>query len=349
MAFHRLGRQEAAREALRMTAATIDHWTHERYDAGADGTWIIHMGANPVWPVAWWDWLECRQYHDEATRLIEGRPVPEDDPRQHVLRARALSGLRRPSAAVVDYNQALRLAPDDPRIQLEASRCMGNSAVARGDWSAAAAAFLRCAGLAPEEPRFRHYQAVVLLEAGDEAGFQSICRQMIDRFAATTSPLVAREVVETCVLRPVAVADGERLLELARISGPNLVSASPALAAALYRMGRHQDAIDAFSAAARLYRPRAWDLAFRAMAHHHLGQEAEARHWLAEAERWIVVADQGQDLDLTRTRPEWGSWTDLIAYPLLVRETRGLLGHANPADTPAFPGRTNADQATSAR
>ena len=45
-------------------ARAIDQWTRERYQSGGD--WVIHLGAEAVWPIPWFDWLECHLYYLEA-------------------------------------------------------------------------------------------------------------------------------------------------------------------------------------------------------------------------------------------------------------------------------------------
>jgi hypothetical protein len=75
-----------------------------------------------------------------------------------------------------------------------------------------------------------------------------------------------------------------------------------------------------------MYRPRAWDWCFLAMAHHRLGHAEEARRCLVEAARWIDEANREKHDDPTSPRPAWGGWYQAVVYPLLHREAEALLG-----------------------
>jgi hypothetical protein len=107
-----------------------------------------------------------------------------------------------------------------------------------------------------------------------------------------------------------------------------------ACGAALYRTGRYEAAACWFEAAAQSYRPRAWDWSFRAMAHTRLGQLAEARRCLNEAQRWIREANTAEFSDLSDTRPAWGSWHEKVVYPMLVREADALIRASEQSASP---------------
>src|SRR5207302_679992 len=118
------------------------------------------------------------------------------------------------------------------------------------------------------------------------------------RFEKTHDPGVACNVIYPCLLRDDALPDMGRLLPMTPVAAKAWHIGAWVLGAALYRAGKHEDALRCFENAARIYRPRAWDWSFRAMAHCRLGQAAEARHCLAEATRWIDEANARQDPDL---------------------------------------------------
>src|SRR5207253_6192459 len=108
MAHHRQGRPAEARKALDEAARILDQWTRERYQSQGEH-WVMQLGADAVWPVCWWDWLECHLCYREAKVLIDGSPPP-DDPRLHVLRARAFAGLGWPEKSVAEYDASLKLS-----------------------------------------------------------------------------------------------------------------------------------------------------------------------------------------------------------------------------------------------
>lgn len=84
MALHHLGQSEAARVELENARLEFDRWTQAVVDTGVQFV---------PWPY-WYDWPEFLNYYREAYRLIERTDMP-DDPRQHVLRERALAVLSR--------------------------------------------------------------------------------------------------------------------------------------------------------------------------------------------------------------------------------------------------------------
>jgi serine/threonine protein kinase/Flp pilus assembly protein TadD len=322
MAHHRLGQVSEARQSLQAAADAIDRWTRARYAADPKH-WSVHQGATAIWPVAWWDWLECELLYREAKLLIDGEP-PADDPRLRVLRARAFAGLRRQFTSEREYAAVLQIWPDDLQIQLEVHRCAGYAAIGRKDWPQVAAAFSRAADLAPQDADLQYFAAVAMLHAGDLDGFRKSCAGMLDRFENTADPAVAAQVVAACVLRRDALADVDRLLPLANNAAPQYDSPS-LLGAALYRSGQYEASIQCFQSSARTYRPRAWDWCFLAMAHHRLGRTGEAVRCFATACRWIEEANTLKAKDLSETAPEWGGWYDPITSGLLLREAEELL------------------------
>jgi tetratricopeptide (TPR) repeat protein len=117
-----------------------------------------------------------------------------------------------------------------------------------------------------------------------------------------------------------------RLLRLARVGVPAWDPGSKEYGAALYRVGKYEEAIRCFEAKAQFYCPRAWDWCFLAMAHHRLGHTSEARRCLAQAARWIDEANQEELDDPAGIRPTWGGWQETVEFPLLLREAEELLG-----------------------
>jgi serine/threonine protein kinase/Flp pilus assembly protein TadD len=106
MALFESGDAAAAKEELANCRKVFDRWTQAALDSGER---LI------IWQY-WNDWAEFLVYYDQAHRLIEGTPPP-DDPRQHVLRGRALAAIGRRAEADAEYGRALRIAGDDSAIR----------------------------------------------------------------------------------------------------------------------------------------------------------------------------------------------------------------------------------------
>jgi eukaryotic-like serine/threonine-protein kinase len=323
MAYHRLGKAAEARKALDKAAGSIDQWARERYQSGWD--WVTHLGAEAIWPIPWWDWLECQLYYREAKVLIDGAP-PVDDPRLHVLRARAFAGLRWCEKAAQEYDAALKLTPRDPQVLLEAHRNRGYWCTEQRQWGEAAAEFAKASELQLDDSYLWRFQAVAHLAAGDADAYRRTCAAMLERFEKTEVRLTAGNVLLACVLRDDTLPDMARLLPLTRVADRVWHWGTWVRGAALYRAGRYEESVRSFETAAKTYRPRAWDWCFLAMAHHRLGHSDEARRCLAEAARWIDEANRHEGDDLSGTGAAWGNWHEPVVYPLLLREAEALLG-----------------------
>jgi tetratricopeptide (TPR) repeat protein len=162
---------------------------------------------------------------------------------------------------------------------------------------------------------------------------------MLDRFGNSRDAREACNVIHACVLKEGVFANAGRLLPLADVAAPFWHFGTWVRGAALYRAGKYAEAIRCFEDGARLYRPRAWDWCFLAMAYHRLGHSVQARRCLAEATRWIEEASSQQQDDLSDTRPAWGDWHERVVYPLLHHEAEALLSQdsptkSDPADHP---------------
>ncbi len=324
MAYQRLGQKAAARRALEDARHTLDRWLQQRYEFPG-GDWVVHRGAAlRSWPLAWWDWLEFEVYYRQACVLIDGA-APADDPRMHVLRARAFASLRWPDKAIGEYDAALKLNPTDRQVRLEAHRNRGSDHVQRKEWIQAAMEFSKACELQPRDARLRRFQAVASFAAADWGAYRQTCTEMLELFAGTEDRLTACNVVHACVLGQSALQDPSRLLPLAELAAPAWHYGVWTRGAALYRAGRFDQAVRCFEDAAKLYQPRAWDWCFLAMSHSQLGHTDLARHCLAQAVHWIAAVDNRDLEDLEGTVPFWGGWDEQAVYPLLLKEAQEVL------------------------
>jgi serine/threonine protein kinase/Flp pilus assembly protein TadD len=335
MAHYRQGRIVEARQALYETARVLDQWTNDRYE-NQTANWVVHQGANANWPLPWWDYLEGQLHYREAKVLIDGTEPP-DDPRLHVLRARAFSGLRWSEKADKEFDVALKLDPRDARIRLEAYRSRGYYYVHRRRWSDAAAEFAKASEIQPDDSYLWRFRAVACFTAGDVDTYRRTCAEMLDRFEETQDNLTAGNVLLACVLQDDALSDMARLLPLTKVADSLWHWGSWVRGAALYRARKYTEAVDCFETAADNYQPRAWDWCFLAMAHCRLGHAQDASRCLAEAARWIDEANRQEMDDLSGTRPAWGDWHEPIVYSLLLHEAQALVHGAGRNDELVTP------------
>jgi tetratricopeptide (TPR) repeat protein len=81
MAYHALGRNREAGEALAKAKAALDDWTAK-----------LAAGSLKSLPLPWFDFIECILLTREANQLIEGKPLP-DDPRLATFERKALASI----------------------------------------------------------------------------------------------------------------------------------------------------------------------------------------------------------------------------------------------------------------
>jgi tetratricopeptide (TPR) repeat protein len=179
--------------------------------------------------------------------------------------------------------------------------------------------------LTPDDANLWRYQAAAALGAGDATAYRQACVAMLTRFGDEPVQHTANQIVWACVLRADAVADLDRLLRLARIAATSHHDGAEVLLAALYRAGNYEEAVACFEAATEVYRPRAWEWTFLAMAHHRLGHASQARRCLAEAQGWVEAANRQTEDDLSGALPAWGAWHEPVVYAILLREAEELV------------------------
>jgi tetratricopeptide (TPR) repeat protein len=272
-----------------------------------------------------------------------------------------------------DLSDALaRLPRDGNRFELEARgpdartisvlHARGYAQAALGQWKEAAADFRNARNSFAEKPLDLWIDnALVLLKLPDARGYSDLCKGMLTEFANPQDEFKSvvitmeygRQVVRTygrpfdarataamvwvCSLSPDGPTDRNRPLELARKAAerlPNEYPCARAFGAALYRAGRHEEAVRQLEAAAALQKssPSTW--LFLAMAHQKCGRNDKAKECLEKARAWVEQA--------RKPRPEGGAeknelswdnlpWTEQVALELLQAEAAKLIGGEPPS------------------
>ncbi|MBI2827076.1 MAG: serine/threonine protein kinase [Planctomycetia bacterium] len=328
IAYQELGQANDARQALDSAAAAIDRWTRDKC-AGGTERWAMSQGATGHWPIDCWDWLECQVLFREARERL-ALPLPEPDPRIHLLRGRSFAGLRRFNEAEAEYATALELRPGDVQTLLESYRVRGYLHVRRKEWNDAAAAFASAAQLQPDDVDLWKFQALAFLAGDQMADFRRACSDMLERFEGTQDKSSAYDVVHACMLTPDSISDMKRLIPLARLGAAHYTGGARLLGSVLYRVGEFEQAIEQIRQASNVSRLRAADWCFLAMAHQQLGHSDDAGRCLAEAKSWIDQSDLRKLDQANAWDPVWGAWHERATTLRLLREAEALMGsHAN--------------------
>jgi WD40 repeat protein/tetratricopeptide (TPR) repeat protein len=232
-------------------------------------------------------WLERRSRLDQLGGPPPADPTPRLDPilfgpdpaaRGDAWRERGLW-----DRAEAAYNKALHARPLNATVRDALVRLH----IERGHLDRAVVTIAEVVRLIPDDDHLHQNLALLLLEAGDRAGWRRSTAAALDRFGGTTNPFMAHSVARARASGPEATADPAVPIRLAKISfwgldAPNKPIALNTLAAALYRAGRYDEAIRRLEEAAQARGGAniSEDWALLAMAHHRLGHRDEARRCL---------------------------------------------------------------------
>jgi WD40 repeat protein len=139
-----------------------------------------------------------------------------------------------------------------------------------------------------ETLQWQQWQARIFVKSHNQESYRRACQQLLLRVGPRPAPDRANQVALICSLAPGAVdhpAEVVALAERAVASDPRNGYVITTLGAALLRKGRTTDAIAKLEESLQLLGPPefAHNELLLAIAHHRLGQEAEARHWLNAA------------------------------------------------------------------
>jgi tetratricopeptide (TPR) repeat protein len=232
-------------------------------------------------------WLERRRRLEQLGGPPLADPAPRLDPilsgPDPAARGDAWRERGEWDRAEAAYDEALRARPLNGTVRDALVRLH----IERGHPDRAVATIAEAVRLLPYDDHVHQWLALVLLEAGDRAGWRRSTAAALDRFGGTTNPWMAHGIARACASGPEATADLGVPIRLAEISVSGLDAlnkpiALNTLAEALHRAGRYDEAIRRLEEAARARGgasiPEDW--AFLAMAHHRLGHRDEAGRWL---------------------------------------------------------------------
>jgi tetratricopeptide (TPR) repeat protein len=262
---------------------------------------------------------------DAAARLDRGR-----------LRARLESW----ADGAADFTEAIGHGRDDANTRAARGRAL----CAVGNWADAAADFERARALGAEDfpPRFdvnepeivslAYREALARLMAGDAAGYRKLCGEELARLhrgPADDGQVLA--VARVCALGP---ATGDDLADLItgvrRIAGQAVrmqrMNALLTLAGLLVNQGKAREALESLKDADTLMTGDARYHLRRALAYRALGQQAEAKACLKQAEQaggwggdswWLtpertLLRKQAEEADPARPKP-WARPENSIA------------------------------------
>jgi tetratricopeptide (TPR) repeat protein len=226
------------------------------------------------------------------------------EPHHHL--GRALLMKEEWAEAANSFREAIRLKPEVPIVYHD----LGLTLRRTGDMLGAVEAFRKAVELRPGDVNHYVYLSAAYLTFGDRSSHQRVCADMVSRFAKTKDPQVASSVVMNCVAVRDAIDDPQRLIPLGHLAATK-EKGPPVLGAALFRAGEYDAALLRLE---ERNSPGTWNLLFRAMAHHHLGHNNEARGYLEQAQ---------EQFKSTKTQ-----WPLDVRTEHLRREAEELIGEA---------------------
>jgi WD40 repeat protein/predicted Ser/Thr protein kinase len=189
-----------------------------------------------------------------------------------------------------------------------------------GQWQSAAQDYTRTVVLATDNATLWHFLALTRLAHGDDAGYRKACAAMVKRFSHSANEDVKQLVARVCVLAPDALADFAPVVMLAERRAarhPEACLSFHTLGAVLYRGGQTEAAVAKLRMAMAMKnhakdRGTVEDWLFLALAHQRLGDAAEARKWLEEANRRLN--------SLLHSGADRLAWHERLSLQLLRRE-----------------------------
>jgi tetratricopeptide (TPR) repeat protein len=245
-------------------------------------------------------------------RSLEGRA---DLANLHQRRWHAFLHQRNWAKMETDFGQLRRIEPHDPWVLHRQAWAL----LLRSREQALVLTAVSSAGCATQPPGSLPAILALLPRHLDTTAFRRLCAEMERQFPDPKDSSTIDALVWTRVLVPdgLDTQKAARLVSLAKKNSdqhPDSADYRETYGAALYRAGRYKEAVKQLTQAVEKNRAGAtvWQKCFLAMAHHRLGNKAEAREWLQKAV---------QQIEKTK-KPSWDTW---LQYSLLRAEAEALL------------------------
>jgi tetratricopeptide (TPR) repeat protein len=194
-----------------------------------------------------------------------------------------------------------------------------------GAWAEAGEAFAKAVEQSPQNILLQYHHFLSVLRAGNQKAYRRLAADALARYgpgATEFSSLTAW----ACSLAPGIVADHDEPVRVAEAALERAAAkhskpiALRCLGAALYRAGRYEEAIrrlaESGTSEGVLAVPQVG--AFLAMAHHHKGNDAEARRWLDKLQSY-------------KPSDPAGDFWDAVEIHLLRREAESVVAEGPPA------------------
>jgi serine/threonine protein kinase/Flp pilus assembly protein TadD len=290
-------------------------------------------------------WVDLGQIHAllgrtseaaaELARAMAGLPEPETTGPVTSWRSLAdPTGTYAIAAADPElFRRVLAIRPRDRRLY----RARFDHLAERRDWRAAADALEQLDAIEPFDHDCGHNEAILRAFINDVDGYRRVCRRMLARFGATSQPVIARSVLQSCLLLPDALPDLATLRPLKdRIpydpTEPAYESSGWTEGFLLLRTGHPDAALETWR---RVGQSSSRTLAptlrlTRAIAYQRSGQPAAAGRELAESKPLIEGADAFDPWHEGKLPP--GDWHDYLRLLVLRREAEALIFY-----DPIFP------------
>jgi tetratricopeptide (TPR) repeat protein len=261
----------------------------------------------------------------EAIRLQPGIAVA------HLNLGRAVLEKGRLDEGIACFYEAIRLDPEDTFAYSQ----LGDALLTKGLVNEAVDCFIKLTQLNPDNHAAAVRAAFVLLVNNDRAGYEAVCRQMLDRFGATRDGDAARRTCWACLTASPPVGDIEQLVQLADLAVHRTPQSEGRLAfrerglaayragdwqAALEWCGKSRDTILSNDMHFRDY--HAQNLLIEAMALHQFGKTREARAAYDEAVKLTREEFPNADIGIQGVGPKWLDWAFI---ELLRREAKPLI------------------------
>ncbi len=195
-----------------------------------------------------------------------------------------------------------------------------------GEWDRAQADFAVALEQHPNDALV--YSAYMKLAQGCTDEYRDSCRHLLDAIDDLTSARAVNNYAWHNVLVPVPDAETARLVALSERAVCCAATATDrnahvsTLAAALYRAGRFEESRQWFEKSVAQHGAGGYleDRLFLAMTEQRLGNAAQARHWLEQAESFLADPPDKYPNDV----PVFSPWYVRIGWQTLHREAKSL-------------------------